>query len=90
MPGDIINTRKGSAMKNKMSVKVTFNDNDPFDAEIIPFLLKEKNRAGFLRKAVFCFVRGLALPQAPVSVSSTGQGKKDREINEKLSKLTDF
>lgn len=90
MPGDITDMRSGSVMKNRMSVKVTFNYKDPFDAEIIPILLKETNRAGFLRKAVFCFVRGLGMPQTQVPVLSDGQSKKERQINEKLAKLTDF
>jgi len=77
-------------MGNKLSVKVTFNDGDPFDSDIIPVLMKEKNKAGFLRKAVFCFIRGLGAPQPNIAVSQPNKVEKDREINDKLSKLTDF
>jgi hypothetical protein len=77
-------------MRNKLSVKVTLNSNDPFDSEIIQVVEKEKNRAGFFRKAVFCYIRGLGQPQPVSSPSPPGGNQKDTEINEKISKLTDF
>jgi hypothetical protein len=77
-------------MKNKLSVKVTLNSNDPFDSEILRAIEKEKNRAGFFRKAVFCYIRGLGQTQPVASSPPTGRTEKDREINDKLSKLTEF
>jgi hypothetical protein len=77
-------------MGNKVSVKVTLNGNDPFDSEIIHAIEKEKNRAGFFRKAVFCYVRGLGHPHPVESSPPPGRTEKDREINDKLSKLTEF
>lgn len=77
-------------MRNKLSVKVTLNGNDPFDCEIIRALEKERNRAGFFRKAVFCYIRGLVQPQPAVSLPLPGRAEKDRQINDKLSKLAEF
>jgi hypothetical protein len=87
---DITSIQGELPMGNKLSVKVTLNGDDPFDAEIIQALEKEKNRAGFFRKAVFCFIRGLGGSQPVISAAPTANREKDREINKKLSKLTDF
>ena len=76
-------------MKNKLSVKVTLNGNDPFDSEIIRAIEKEKNRAGFFRKAVFCYIRGLGQIN-PGTPSPPRRTEKDREINDKLAKLAEF
>ena len=76
-------------MANKLAVKVIFNDHDPFDAKIIPVLMNEKNKAGFVRKAVFCFIRSLAATSNNPAFPAIKKDK-DHAINEKLSKLTDF
>lgn len=78
-------------MRNKIAVKITLNRDDPFDSEIIRALEKEKNRAGFLRKAVFCYIRGLApAPQPIAAAAPSAKTEKDRKINDKLSKLAEF
>jgi hypothetical protein len=76
-------------MGNKMAVKVTFNSDDPFDAEIIPALVKEKNKAGFIRKALFCFIRALGAHPS-VSAEPARNAERDKELNKRLSKLTDY
>jgi len=45
---------------DKLTVKVTFSSKDPMDAEVIPVLREQKKKAGFIRTAVFCYVKGVS------------------------------
>ena len=76
-------------MKGKLTVKVTFRASDPFDADIIGVLQDEKNKSAYIRKALFCFIRGMGQSQSS-SLPDAKPVQKDRELNEKLSKLTTF
>jgi hypothetical protein len=77
-------------MKNKESVKLTLRASDPFDQEIIQALAKEKNKAAFIRKAAFCYIRGLASQSGSVHQTQPKAKEKDHELNNKLSKLADL
>ncbi len=80
-------------MANKLVVKVTFKENDPFDSEVINALSQEKNKAGFVRKAVFCYVKGLrgnhSVYTAPDQQNAPVSGANE-EINKKLAQLIDL
>lgn len=84
------NMPEGSAMSRKIAVKVTLNTNDPFDSEIIRALEGERNRAGFFRKAVFCYIRGLGTQQPAMPGPGPAKTEKERLINDKLARLTDL
>ena len=77
-------------MKSRMAVKVTFKPGDPFDTEIINVLEHEKNKAGFIRKAVFCFIRGLETKNGPVVLKPREDSEQETAINKKISKLTEI
>ncbi len=80
-------------MANKLVIKVTFKENDPFDSEVIDTLSKEKNKAGFVRKAVFCYLKGLrgnhSVHTEPDQQGAPASGANEG-INKKLTKLVDL
>lgn len=64
---------------DKLTVKVTFSIKDPMDAEVIPVLMGQKKRAGFIRTAVFCYVKGVSSrrdPPSPQQTSATAHAPK--------------
>jgi hypothetical protein len=71
-------------------VKLTLSATDPFDSEIILVLEKEKNKAGYIRKAVFCYIKGLGIQQVNTQHASPKPKERDRALDNKLSKLTDL
>lgn len=77
-------------MRRKISVKITLNPSDPFDSEIVQALEKEKNRAGFIRKAVFCYIRGLGVTQPARPIPPPERTEKDKLLDTKLSKLVEL
>jgi hypothetical protein len=77
-------------MKNKIAVKITLKSTDPFDSEIIQALEREKNKAAFIRKAVFCYIKGPGAQPAAASQPRTKTTEKDKDLNNKLSKLMDL
>lgn len=85
---------------DKLTVKVTFSNKDPMDAEVIPVLRKQKKRAAFLRTAAFCYVRGIpsrrdspspqqttAAVHAPEATSQPQHPEKDPGLDAKVSML---
>ena len=77
-------------MKNRIAVKVTLNVTDPFDNEIIQVLDREKNKAGFIRKATFCYIKGLGAQSVVFPETQLISTARDKELTNKLSKLADL
>ncbi|OGP25127.1 MAG: hypothetical protein A2X99_10795 [Deltaproteobacteria bacterium GWB2_55_19] len=52
-------SKNGSNSRKTLVVKVTFSSLNTIDAEIIPILEKQRNKASYVRKAIFCHIKGL-------------------------------
>jgi len=84
---------------DKLTVKVTFSSKDPMDVEVIPVLKEQTKRAGFIRTAVFCYVKGVstcrdALPSntprvadIPKATSHHQQPETEAKLDSKVSML---
>jgi len=84
---------------DKLTVKVTFSSKDPMDAEVIPVLREQKKKAGFIRTAVFCYVKGVsprrdALPpqsphtaEASEAASQPQHQRAEAKLDSKVSML---
>ena len=52
-------SKNGSNSRKTLVVKVTFSSLNTIDAEIIPILEKQMNKSSYVRKAIFCHIKGL-------------------------------
>lgn len=75
---------------DKITVKVTFSGIDPFDAEVIPVLKGQKKKAGFIRTAVFCYVKGLNSRNGEAAAEKPRLAEEDLKLGKKISKLEDL
>ena len=68
-------------MAERLTVKVVFSDIDPMDAEMMAVLRGQKKKASFIKTALYWYIHREEQKKRPVSM------EKDREINNKLSRL---
>lgn len=71
----------------KLTVKITFSGLNPIDAEIIPVLMEKKKKCGFIRLAIYSYIKGLDTNAFPSKRQST---EEDLKLRSKMSKLEDL
>ena len=71
----------------KLSVKITFSSLNPMDAEIIPILMAKRKKCGFIRLALYSYIKGLDNQVVPSKRQPT---EEDLKLRSKISKLEDL
>jgi len=71
---------------DKLTIKVTFSKKDSMDSEVIPVLMEQKKKAGFIRTAVFCYIQGISTNRSLPPSEPPGK-EVDRKLDEKVLKL---
>jgi len=72
---------------DKLTVKVTFSSKDFMDAEAIPVLMKQKKRAGFIRTAVFCYIKGYTRTYETTVIADPQKAERNDKLDSKVSML---
>jgi len=71
----------------KLSVKITFSGLNPIDAEIIPILMAKRKKCGFIRLAIYSYIKGLT---NNTFVAQRQPTEEDLKLRRKISKLEDL
>lgn len=71
----------------KLSVKITFSSLNPIDAEIIPVLTAKRKKCGFIRLAIYSYIKGLDNNAFTAKRQPT---EEDLKLRSKISKLEDL
>ena len=81
-------SKSGSNSRKTLVVKVTFSSLNTIDAEIIPILEKQRNKASYVRKAIFCHIKGLPNKRPDEDMNpSTTRHKLNAAMKGKMSLL---
>lgn len=70
----------------KLTVKITLSDLNPMDAKIIPIIMGQKRKSGFIRLALYSYIKGLDNQAMPPKRPPT---EEDQKLRSKISKLED-
>lgn len=71
----------------KLSVKITFSSLNPIDAEIIPVLMAKRKKCGFIRLAIYSYIKGLDNNALAAKRQPT---EEDLKLRSKMAKLEDL
>lgn len=81
-------SKSGYSSRKALVVKVTFSSLNTIDAEIIPVLERQRNKASYVRKAIFCHIKGLSNKRPDEDIKpSTTTHKLNAAIKGKMSLL---
>lgn len=75
---------KSAKTSKKLTVKITLSDLNPMDAKIIPIIMGQKRKSGFLRLALYSYIKGLDNQAVPPKQPPT---EEDKKLRSKISKL---
>ena len=77
----------GGKTPKKLTGKITFSSLNPIDAEIIPVLMAKRKKCGFIRLAIYSYIKGLDNQVVPSKRQPT---EEDLKLRSKISKLEDL
>ena len=78
---------RSTKTSKKLTVKITLSDLNPMDAEIIPIIMGQERKSGFIRLALYSYIKGL---DNQAVTSKRLPTEEDMKLRSKISKLEDL